>query len=103
MTKTELIEKLSNTENISALAAEIADAADDAAVLEILKKHNVELSAEDVRSLSGEEEELSEDSLNDVTGGCKCKGPLKRFIVNVVGWLYEKATGNKFTCLECND
>ena len=101
MTKTELETKLSNIENIPALAAEIDAAADDATVLEILRRHNVELTTEDIRALIDDEDELDEDALDDVAGGCKCKGILKRAFNNILYWIGNKATGIKFTCPDC--
>ena len=70
MTKNEFAAKLGNDVNVEALLAEIEKAEDDNAVLEILKRYNVELTAEDVRGLE-EEEELDETALEGVSGGCK--------------------------------
>ena len=102
MTKNELTAKLSNIADISALMTEIENAADDAAVLEVLKAHGLELTAEEARMLiNSEEDELTEDNLDDVTGGCKCKGPLKRFITKALQWLFKTATGIYTECPDC--
>ena len=85
MTKNELTAKLSNANDISALMTEIENAADDAAVLEILKAHGLELTAEEVRTLvNSEEDELTEDNLNEVTGGCRKCPVLKRLLVKIL-------------------
>ena len=102
MTKNELTAKLSNANDISALMTEIENAADDAAVLEILKAHGLELTAEEARMLiNSEEDELSEDNLDDVTGGCKCKGILKRAVTKLLQWIFKTATGTYTECPDC--
>ena len=102
MTKNELTAKLSNITDISALMTEIENAADDAAVLEVLKAHGLELTAEEVRTLiNSEEDELTEDNLEDVTGGCKCKGILKRVVTKALQWLFKTATGIYTECPDC--
>ena len=85
MTKNELTAKLSNANDISALMTEIENAADDAAILEVLQRYNLEVSIEEVRELvKGEEDELSEDNLDEVTGGCKKCSPLKKLVVKIL-------------------
>ena len=85
MTKNELTAKLSNVNDISALMTEIENAADDAAILEVLQRYNLEVSIEEVRELvKGEEDELSEDNLDEVTGGCKKCSPLKKLVVKIL-------------------
>ena len=101
MTKNEFAAKLNENVDIKALAAEIDGAENDDAVLEILKRYNVELTPEEIRSLNEQDGELDEDALEAVAGGCKCKGILKRAITNFLFWITEKATGKKITCLEC--
>ena len=99
MTKNELTAKLSNANDISALMTEIENAADDAAVLEVLKAHGLELTAEEARMLiNSEEDELTEDN---VTGGCKCKGILKRAVTKALQWLFKTATGTYTECPDC--
>ena len=102
MTKNELTAKLSNANDISALMTEIENAADDAAVLEVLKAHGLELTAEEARMLiNSEEDELTEDNLDDVTGGCKCKGILKRAVTKLLQWIVKTATGIYVECPDC--
>ena len=85
MTKNELTAKLSNANDISALMTEIENAADDAAILEVLQRYNLEVSIEEVRELvKGEEDELSEDNLDEVTGGCRKCPVLKRLLVKIL-------------------
>ena len=85
MTKNELTAKLSNASDISALMTEIENAADDAAILEVLKAHGLELTAEEARMLiNSEEDELTEDNLNEVTGGCRKCSPLKKLVVKIL-------------------
>ena len=85
MTKNELTAKLSNIADISALMTEIENAADDAAILEVLQRYNLEVSIEEVRELvKGEEDELSEDNLDEVTGGCRKCSPLKKLVVKIL-------------------
>ena len=96
MTKNEFAAKLSKNVNLTALAAEINNAENDDAVLEILKRYNLELNPEEIRALAEQEDELDEDDLNDVAGGCKCKGFLKRIITNFLLWI----TGGG-ECLDC--
>ena len=85
MTKNELTAKLSNANDISALMTEIENAADDAAILEVLQRYNLEVSIEEVRELvKGEDDELSEDNLDEVTGGCKKCSPLKKLVVKIL-------------------
>ena len=85
MTKKELTAKLSNANDISALMTEIENAADDAAILEVLQRYNLEMSIEEVRELvKGEEDELSEDNLDEVTGGCRKCPVLKRLLVKIL-------------------
>ena len=85
MTKNELTAKLSNANDISALMTEIENAADDAAILEVLQRYNLEVSIEEVRELvKGEEDELSEDNLDEVTGGCRKCSPLKKLVVKIL-------------------
>ena len=85
MTKKELTAKLSNANDISALMTEIENAADDAAILEVLQRYNLEVSIEEVRELvKGEDDELSEDNLDEVTGGCKKCSPMKKLVVKIL-------------------
>lgn len=96
MTKNEFAAKLTHNIDVTALAAEINNAENDDAVLEILKRYNLELTSEEIRSLAEQEDELDEDALNNVAGGCKCKGFLKRIITNFLLWV----TGGG-ECLDC--
>ena len=96
MTKNEFAAKLNENVNIEALMAEINNAETDDAVLEILKRYNLELTPEEIRAMNDQEEELDENALEDVAGGCKCKGWLKRVITNFLLW----ATGGG-ECLDC--
>ena len=102
MTKNEFAAKLGNDVNVEALMAEIEKAEDDNAVLEILKHYNVEFTPEEIRSLYNQEEELDEAALDDVAGGCKCKGILKRAFTNFLSWVFKTATGTTRKCPECN-
>ena len=101
MNKSEFAAKLSSIEDLEAFKAEIASVEEDDAIMEVLRSHNVNLTEEDILSLSDDDEELSEDALDDVVGGCKCKGFLKRTINNILFWFFEKATGVKTKCLDC--
>ena len=103
MTKNEFAAKLSETVDIPALLAEIANAETDEAVLEILKNHGLEMTPAEVRALNDQECELDENALEDVAGGCKCKGILKRVVTNLLQKLCYKLTGREFTCPECRD
>lgn len=98
--KTEIAAKLNNLEGIQVIAAEIAAATDDDAVLEILRQHNLELTAEELRAFVNDEEELDEDLLDNVAGGCNCKGILKRAFTNLLSRI-GKSLGINFTCPDC--
>ena len=61
-----------------------------------------ELTAEEARMLiNSEEDELTEDNLEDVTGGCKCKGILKRAVTKLLQWIVKTATGIYVECPDC--
>jgi hypothetical protein len=101
MTKNEFAAKLNENVDIQALMAQIANAETDEAVLEILKNYGLEMTPEEIRGLNDQEGELGEAALEDVAGGCECKGILKRAVTNFLFWIVEKATGKRPTCLDC--
>ena len=103
MTKYEFAAKLNEKIDIEALIAEIANAENDEAVQEILKQNGVELTAEEMMQMIASEDELDETALEDVAGGCKCKGLLKRLGTKFLQWVFKTATGNKPKCPECGD
>ena len=95
MTNTELNAMLAKVENAEQLVAELRDVTEDEEVMEVLKRYNLEMTLEDLEGLQLEEGELDPEDLDMVSGGCKCKGILKRLITG----LCEKLFGIK--CLDC--
>ena len=103
MTNTELDIKIEKVENIEQLVADLRDAADEEAVKEALKAHDLDVTIEELASIKPEEEELGEEDLDNVAGGCKCRGILKRVITNLLCRLLKKLTRKDFHCPDCGD
>ena len=101
MTIAELETKFEKVENIEKLMAELKAAADEKEVQNILDAYGLDLSTEELAQVEWDEDELNVEALDQVAGGCKCKGILKRVVTNFLCWLSEKATGKKMTCPDC--
>ena len=103
MTNMELNALMEKVENVEQLMADLRSAADEETVMEVLKAHNLDITLEDLEAILPGADELSEDDLSNVAGGCKCKAPLKRLINNFLSWVSKRITGKGVTCFDCND
>jgi len=95
MTNMELKAKLEKVENAKQLIEELKGIEEDSEILAVLKRYGLEISQEALESIQLEDGELDLDALDQVAGGCKCRGWLKRLITG----LCEKIFG--FECLDC--
>ena len=95
-----MIEKV---ENIEQLMTDLRNAMDETEVAEVLKRYGLELSVEEMLALVPAEGELSEDDLDDVAGGCKCQGILKRAVTNFLSWVSKRITGRGIYCFDCGE
>ena len=80
MTKAELLKQLEKIDNLKDMVGEINLATNDESVLEILKCYGVELDSEELKNMLSTTDELDEELLEAVAGGCKC-GWLRKVIV----------------------
>lgn len=94
MMNMELKAKFEKVENKEQLIADLKNVEEDEAVLEVLKNHGLDIRPEELEAIMGEGE-LDADALDQVSGGCKCRGWLKRLISG----LCEKIFG--IECLDC--
>ena len=103
MTTNELKAMIENLENVEQFMEDLRSAVEDEEVKAVLKNYGLEIEVEDLAKLDLGEDELDVDSLDMVSGGCKCKGILKRVVAKVLGWAYKAATGKKLKCPDCGD
>lgn len=101
MTNTELNIKMEKVENVEQLMADLRNAIDEEEVKEVLKAHGLDVTIEELDALKLEADELGEEDLDNVAGGCKCKGILKRVVTKFLCWLSKQVTGKKMTCPDC--
>ena len=101
MTNTELNTKIAKVENLEQLMADLRNAMDEEEIKEVLKAHGLDITLEDLAVIRLESDELAEDDLDDVAGGCKCKGPLKWLVTTFLCWVSKQVTGKKMKCPDC--
>lgn len=101
MTTTKLNNEFEKVENIEQLMADLKNAVSEEDVQAVLNSYGLELKVEDLAAIQLDGEELNVEELDNVAGGCKCNGFLKRAITNVLCWLVSKATGKKKKCPDC--
>ena len=99
MKKTELNTLVNKIDNIEALANDLRNAADEAEVEQALAVHGLNITLEDMVAIAPVSDELTEDDLLDVAGGCKCGG-FHGFVNNFIAWLFGCA-GIDFKCANC--
>jgi len=95
MTTAELSALKVNVDNLDQLIEDLRNAPDEEAFQEVLNHYGLNITVEDLTRIPAEACELSEDDLDDVSGGCKCKGIGRRLFNNFVNWLFYKVTGTK--------
>lgn len=102
MTTTEMTALLKGIENIDQLMEELRIAQDEQALDAILRRYDLPITLEDMAGVSFDSDELDEEDLFAVAGGCSCKGPLKRVVNNFFNWVCKKITGKKTeVCPDC--
>lgn len=99
MKKTELNTLVNKIDNIDALARDLNRAATETEVEQALAVHGLNITLEDMIAIAPVSDELTEDDLLDVAGGCKCGG-FHGFVNNFIGWLFGCA-GIDFKCANC--
>ena len=102
MKKTELNILVEKIDNIEALANDLNRAATETEVEQALAVHGLNITLEDMIAIAPVSDELTEDDLLDVAGGCKCGGFLKRTVGNFLRWVF-KAAGMKLHCSDCGE
>ena len=101
MTSTEMTALLKRVKDTDQLMEDLRNIQDEQALEETLHRHNLPSTLEAMASVSASDE-LEEEDLFAVAGGCSCKGPLKRVINNFFNWVCKKVTGKKTeVCPDC--